>query len=291
MKTTKRLIRRFAKIGIRLFPERFQSLKEEIVQSNLSIIFETYVGKMLLYSMIAFVLALIYLTIGMYIFFGLPIWLALASGFIVALAVAFAVFTAFYYYPYHILSSRRRSIEANLPFAVNHLSAIATSGVPPHIAFQLLTDVHEYGEAANEAKRIVRNIEVFGMDVVTAIKEVANRTPSMEFKQILNGIVSTISTGGNLTRYLDNSAHEALADYRLKREKYLATLSTYADFYTAVLIAAPLFFISILSVMALIGGQLFGLSIPTAMSLGIYLLIPVLNILFILFIHFTQPAV
>ena len=80
-------------------------------------------------------------------------------------------------------------------------------------------------------------------------------------------------------------------DYRLKREKYLQTLSTYADFYTATLIAAPLFFISILSVMALIGGQVFGLSIPMTMRLGIYLLIPLLNTIFILFVHYTQPSV
>jgi uncharacterized membrane protein len=58
-----------------------------------------------------------------------------------------------------------------------------------------------------------------------------------------------------------------------------------------VLIAAPLFFISILSVMSMIGGELFGMSIPMAMNMGIYVLIPLLNILFVLFIHFTQPSI
>jgi len=94
-----------------------------------------------------------------------------------------------------------------------------------------------------------------------------------------------------LIQYLKNSAKEALFNYRLKREHYLSTLSTYADLYTAVMIAAPLFFISILSVMSLIGGKLMGMQITDAMKIGVYGVMPMLNILFILFLHFTQPRV
>jgi len=71
----------------------------------------------------------------------------------------------------------------------------------------------------------------------------------------------------------------------------MQTLSTYADFYTAVLIAAPLFFVSVLSVMSLVGGSVFGLSIPNAMRIGVYAMIPLMNIMFILFIHYTQPTI
>ena len=80
-------------------------------------------------------------------------------------------------------------------------------------------------------------------------------------------------------------------DYRMKREKYLTTLSTYADFYTALLIAAPLFFISTLSVMSLVGGQVMGMSINAAMKLGVYVFMPLLNMLFLLFLQLTQPKI
>ena len=122
------------------------------------------------------------------------------------------------------------------------------------------------------------------------MKNVADRTPSAEFKQFLYGVVAMTETGGELKIYMENSAKEALVDYRLKRERYQQVVSTYADFYTAILIAAPLFFISVLSIMSLIGGQVLGMDIPTAMKLGVYLVLPLLNISFILFIHFTQPA-
>ena len=91
-------------------------------------------------------------------------------------------------------------------------------------------------------------MDIFGMDITSAVRNVADRTPSQKFKQFLVGIVSTIETGGDLKKYLETTAKEALFEYKLKREKYLQTPSTYADFYTAVLIAAPLFFVSILSI-------------------------------------------
>jgi flagellar protein FlaJ len=103
--------------------------------------------------------------------------------------------------------------------------------------------------------------------------------------------VSIIETGGDLSKFLENASKEALFDYKLKRESYLQTLSMYADIYTAVLIAAPLFFVSVLSIMALVGGQVLGLDVPTALRLGIYGIIPIMNIAFLAFIHYTQPAV
>lgn len=288
-KSYKNIVKFFARIGIRFFPHRFQRLKREILQSSLAIVFETYLGRMLFIAFLSFLI--VFLSLFLTMMFTAPFWFSFITAFVLAVISSVATLLIFYLYPINLLTSRKNSIDANLPFAMNHMGAIAASGVPPHVMFKLLTDVHEYGEIANEAKAIVRNVEAFGMDITSAIRQVASRTPSAEFRQFLNGVSSTIATGGDLRRYIENAAKEALADYKLKRERYLSTLSTYADFYTAVLIAAPLFFISILSVMAIIGGQLFGMSIPVAMNLGIYILLPILNIAFIAFIHFTQPPV
>ncbi|MFB6215875.1 MAG: hypothetical protein ABEJ72_02765, partial [Candidatus Aenigmatarchaeota archaeon] len=95
----------------------------------------------------------------------------------------------------------------------------------------------------------------------------------------------------NLEDYLNVESEQAMFDYKLKREKYLKSLSTYADFYTAVLIAAPLFLIAILAVMNMVGGEVGGMNINDLMRLGIYVGIPIMNTGFIAFIHFTQPKV
>lgn len=287
----KDLIHTFSRFGNKYLKSYLHPIKEEIEESNLNIVYEVYAGKMLLFTFLFFIMLTVYIFL-IFLFIGnFSLVFSLASGFIAGIAMAFVVITIFHSYPFQIINNKKRSIEANLPFAMNHMAAIAASGVPPYVMFKLLTGIREYGEIANICSIIIRNIDVFGMDTVIAVKQVADRSPQEELKQFLYGFISTITTGGDLKKYLKNTARDALFNYRLKRERYLTTLATYADFYTAVLIAAPLFFVSILSVMSMIGGQIFGMSIPLAMQMGVYILIPLLNVSFLMFIHFTQPAI
>ena len=282
-------VRFLGTLGTKYFSNYFVTLKEEITKSNLAILYEMYIGRMLFFSISSFLASVIGITIVFMYLIRIPFIFAFISGLIGAATTSVIVLFLSYSYPFHQLTTKKTSIESNMPFAISHMSAIASSGVPPFVVFRLLMDVKEYGEISYEFRRIVRNTELFGMDIISSIKNVADRTPSTSFRQFLYGIVSTINSGGDLKAFLEGSGKDALFDYRLKREKYLQTLSTYADFYTAVLIAAPLFFVSILSIMSLIGGQVLGLSIPTAMRLGIYVLIPAMNTAFLLFIHYTQP--
>jgi len=285
----KSLIRFFAKFGLKHFSGYLDPIKKEIEQSDLKIVYETYVGKMFLFSFLSAILIFDYMFFLLSFIAKTSISTAIVGAILVGVISFFLVLTIFHSYPFQKITRKKASIEANLPFAVNHMAAIVGGGVPPYLMFKLLQDIKEYGEIATEAGTIARNVEVFGMDITQAIRQVADTTPSPEFKQILLEIISIIKTGGSLEQFLKNIAKEALFDYRLRRERYLSTLSTYADFYTAVLIAAPLFFVSILSVMSLIGGKIAGMSIPDAMKVGIYGLLPLLNIVFILFLHFTQP--
>ncbi len=194
-------------------------------------------------------------------------------------------------YPYQKAISRKRSIDANLPFALNHMAAIASSGVPTYVMFNLLATFKEYGEISAESKKIVRNVDTFGLSITSSIQQVSERTPSKNFKQLLEGIKAAIETGGDLKKFLNDQAKDSLFDYRIRREKYMELLATYADFYTALLIAAPLFLISILTVMNMIGGALGGTSIESIMVLGIFVALPLINIAFLSFIHMTQPEV
>ncbi len=286
-----KIVIKLANFGLKKFPEYFEPLEEILRLADMKVLFEVYVGRMILFSILTFFSVFLSLTTMLSLIFHVPLWMSLPGSLALGVAGAGLLLFFFHSYPYQILSKKKASIENNLPFALNHMSAIAAAGVPPSIIFKLLSTVKEYGEITNESKKIIRNMETFGMDMISAIKEVADRTPSRKFKEFLYSMISIIETGGDLKRFLKGVTRDALFEYRLRRERYLSTLSTYADFYTAILIAAPLFFIAILSVMSMIGGTIYGFSIIDLMKLGIYVFIPLLNIVFILFIHMTQPAV
>lgn len=285
------MIRTLGMWGSRKFSRQFSSLKKLFIESNLNVLFEIFVGKMILAAIVAFAVSVVSSFILFTTIMDMPLVFTMVASILTGLVVSGFSMLAFYSYPFHIISSRRTSIEANMPFAINHMAAISGSGVPPFVIFKLLSTTKEYGEVAKESERVVKNIDILGMDIVSALRNVADRTTSKDFKQFLYGFVSNVETGGDLRKYLENSGKDAMFDYKIKREKYMKTLSTYADIYTAVLIAAPLFFISILSVMSLLGGTIGGLDIPSVMRLGVYILIPVLNIAFLMFLQYTQPKV
>ncbi|MCK4714443.1 MAG: type II secretion system F family protein [Candidatus Aenigmarchaeota archaeon] len=137
---------------------------------------------------------------------------------------------------------------------------------------------------------MVRNIKTFGMSSVSAVNSVAEITPSPAFKQVLTGISSTIAKGGNLSGFLKEMSSKNLFDYRIKREQHVKTLATYADIYTAVMIAAPLMMLAVLVMMNVVGGDIFGLTIPDTIGLMTYVLVPLMNIGFLAFLQMNSPG-
>jgi len=77
-------------------------------------------------------------------------------------------------------------------------------------------------------------------------------------------------------------------DYRIRRNKYVQQLTIYADFYTALLIAAPLIFVIMLPTLSIMQGTMFGFGIKELINLGLILLV-ILNIGFLIFLQLTQP--
>jgi flagellar protein FlaJ len=285
----------YKKIAIKLFgwlpkkyPEITKSLKSTIPKSGLTISTKNYVSIVSLLTFTVYLLSLMILMVLNLIVLSLNIFLMISTIIFIPLLIGAVVFIFGFFYPHQKVLSRGRNIDSNLPFAIAHMGAIAASGIPPSAIFKLLSKFKEYGVLSEEMQKIVRNIEAFGLDPMSAMKEVAKRTPSGKFKQLLLGLVSTIESGGDLKTYLKNAGEQSVFRWRMKREKYLQQLSTYAEFYTGLLIAAPLFIISLFSVMYMIQPELGGFDILQIMKISIYALIPLLNLGFLAFLQATQ---
>ena len=60
------------------------------------------------------------------------------------------------------MNYRARSINTNIPFAINHIYAISSAGVPPQKIFNLISEEDDYGELSVEIKKINTYIEILG---------------------------------------------------------------------------------------------------------------------------------
>jgi len=290
-RTTKSAANIFFGGFVKISPAYFEPLKEAIAISDMNIIPESYVGIVSAIAFSAAFSAALIVAVASSVF-GIGFLWTLLGMLIFPVLFFLIAFTIGYTYPFQRVNAKKQNINTNLPFAINHMAAIASSGVSPEKAFEMMAQFEEYGAVSTESKNLVRQINVFGKDILNSIRFIAMRTPSKEFKELLYGILSIIETGGNMKDYLNEMSQLALFNYKLARKKYIETLSTYADIYTAILIAAPLFLVSILAVMNIIpGSAIAGLSIEDFMRMGVYILIPGLNMGFLLFISYTQPDV
>lgn len=270
------------------YPEILKMVDYTIPKSGMSISPKNYISFIFLSVFICYFISLAATSILFFTVFKFDILISFLSVVFIPFIIAILIFVAGIFYPYQKTQSRGNSIATNLPFALSHMGAIASSGVPPTAIFKLLAEFKEYDVLAEEMGKIVRNIDVFGFDPISAMREVAKRTPSEKFKQLLLGIATTIESGGDLKTYLKNAGEQSLFTWRTKRQKYLEQLSAYAEFYTGLLIAAPLFLISLFSVMYMIQPQLGGFDILQLMKISIYLVVPSLNIGFLVFLQLTQ---
>ena len=267
----------------------FGVLKTYLLASDMKILLRSWVSMLLMTSLMVFLVSVAGVLMAQLVF---QLDTVSFIYYLMFMPIFFSSFSFLFFYVYPIQKSKNisKSIENNLPFALAHMNAIASSGIPPEFMFELLTNFKEYGAIAIQSENIIKNIKGFGMSSVDSLNNVAKRTPSPAFRQVLTGISSTIEKGGDLTSFLEEMSEKALFEYRLKREKFLKTLSSYADIYTAFLITAPLLMLSALVMMSIVGGSVLGLTVSDILFLITWLVIPSMNVAFLAFVHLTYPG-
>jgi flagellar protein FlaJ len=268
----------------------FAFVKNSLPKADIKIAYRSFMSMVILLSVITYIATVVALILALSI---IPISFLMRMMYILFVPVLTALtsFFIFCFYPYQKASTRRKNIESGLPFVLTHMGAIAESGVPPYVIFKLISEFKEYGEISREMGKIVRNIEVFGLNPLSAVREVADKTPSESFKQLLMGFITTTESGGNIKIFLKSAGDQALFEWRIKREKFLQQLSAYAEFYTGILIAAPLFIIALFAVMNMISPTLSGYNILDLMKLSIYILVPVMNAVFLIFLKGVEVEI
>jgi flagellar protein FlaJ len=151
--------------------------------------------------------------------------------------------------------TRARDINAKLPYALNYLSTMASAGAPPEQIFASLGDQPIYGGVADEAALITRDVELLGLDIVTALARASDRASSVRLQDMLQGAITALTSGGDLRTYFANKAEQYLQDNRQEQKHFLENLGVLAESFVTVVVAAPLFLLVILSVMTTMGGS------------------------------------
>jgi flagellar protein FlaJ len=271
------------------FVNLFESLKPDLLKADLGLTLLEYVYAMFFSILLFFIIEFPLVTIITSIILQ-DIILAVLFSFTLNIVIVLIVFFIFYTYPSMAAGKRKKDIETSLPFATTYMATVANSGAPPITMFKVISQFQEYGEVSKESEKIYRDVEAFGMDLVGAIRKTADRTPSEELKELLWGLDTVLTSGGNVSDFLHEKSRLFIAEYGRRLQQYSRTLSLLIEIYLTLILVGSVFFIIITALMSVLGGGGMGTYLFFIQFLVIFIVLPFVSIGFIFLIKSIAPT-
>lgn len=288
----------FSKFSISLLDKKmFETLKRDLMKTNLQFILPSYISVILFTTLLSTIVALFLFIFFLFFNIGteFPIITMLTENigarflkvFWILFLVPIATFLFVYFYPSLERKSIGNRIDQELPFATIHMAAISGSMIEPSKIFSIIISTKEYPYLEKEFTKLINEVNIYGYDLVTALRNTSFKSPSKKLTELFNGLATTINSGGDLPEFFDKRAQSLLFEYRIEREKYTKSAETFMDIYISVVIAAPMILMLLLMMMRISG---LGISLSTTMITLIMVLgVSVINIIFLTFLHLRQP--
>lgn len=241
-----------------------QDLEDDLIKAHIRMRPEEYLATAwMTITFLAVASAVLALVFG--ILFGVVLGLDIVTLLVLLVAIAgiplLMGYIVFFGFPGGILyrgkpasaaKKRARKIDARITSAMSFISAMASADVPVDVIFKELSRQPVYGEVAKEAEWVTRDTELLGLDILTALKRGAGRSPSPKMQDFLQGVVTTSTSGGQLKPYFLLKAEQYEKEDKLEMRKKMETLGMLAEAFVTVVVAFPLFLVVIMAIMALI---------------------------------------
>ena len=273
----------------RFFP-LFKDVDANLRRSGMKISFGAYVSLSIFASLLAAISLFALIPISLVFLLHLPFIPSLLFGVGAGLFAGALTLIGFYAYPIYRADTLKRRLEGGLPFTAGYMAILAGADVPPDHIFRSLAQVGTSLAVSDEARTIVRDVELFGFDIISALESASSRTPSTTFKALLEGLIATVHTGGSLVNYLTDKSRQFMKLRRIALTQLSDIFGVLAEFYVTVLVAGPLILVVMLSVMAMLGGGGMGLLDPhLLLHLLTYLGIPSGSLAFLIILDLFCP--
>lgn len=204
--------------------------------------------------------------------FGGAVWLGLLGG--------ATVYSLRWYNLSRKARERRILIDESFVRTVAFVYALSRSGMLfPEIMRSVARNRKAFGETAEEFNVAVKQMDIFGADVITALEQTAEWTPSEQFADFVKNFTTVLKSGKEIPDYLHGQYEEAQRERGENQEQLLEFFTALGEAYVAVLVAGPLFLVAILTIFGLLfGGQY------TLLQFMVYFAIPAGNLGFIAYL-------
>jgi flagellar protein FlaJ len=253
------------------------SFKDYLERAKIKIYPETYVSLMFFVALLTIPISAIAIAI-LFLYGFLPI--------IFLVPIPFYVMIGFLFTPISRAGERASNLEREMPFAAAYISVMASGGIAPYTSFKRLSEVELMPSMSYESREIIRDVEIFGIDPLTAIENAAKKSPLDVFKDFLAGYASTVIIGGDIGHFLERKAEDIFKARAMRVKAAAERLGMLLETFIIVMVLMSLCFYILFSVESIYS---MGVSLSSGIILYTYLFTPMLSLLFIYLAHSMQP--
>lgn len=220
-------------------------------KADISMLYQEYYSMVLMNMIIGFLVSFVS---SLVLYFLIPNeWTALLM-LLLSCLIPVMIGMVYIQLPSSKAKSRGKNLDRYLPYVANFINTMSAAGISPSEIFGTLSGIDLYGEVQKEAKKITTEIELMGIDAITALKHAVEISPSKKFAEFIQGIIGVIQSGSELAPYFDRCVNNYMFDDLDQRKKGLESLAIMAESFVVTVVAFPLFLVIIISIMGLTSG-------------------------------------
>jgi flagellar protein FlaJ len=181
---------------------------------------------------------------------------------------------------------RASALEREMPFAATYITVMASGGIPPYMSFKRLTDVELLPAMRKEARSLIRDVEIFGVDPLSALENAAKSNPLDIFRDFVSGYASTVIIGGDVIHFLETKAQDIFRTRSLRVKAAAERLGMLLESFIIIMVLMSLCFYILFSVESIYST---GMDMGSGVIMYTYIFTPLLSVVFIYLAHGMQP--
>jgi len=266
----------FGNVATKFLSNVFE-FKGQLEKAGMRIYSETYVSMMFFAALVTLPVTIISLIL---LFFTKLIPLI----FLVPLPVYIMI--VFMITPSMKAGERASALEREMPFASAYITVMATGGISPYMSIKRLSKVDLMPGMQREAREIMRDVEIFGIDPLSALEHASETHPLDIYRDFVSGYASTVITGGDISHFLEEKTHDIFKARSMRIKAAAERLGMLLESFIIVVVLMSLCFYILFSVDAIYST---GISMYSSLLMYTFIFAPMLSIIFIYLAHDMQP--
>ena len=146
----------------------FRDLDSNLQSAGLKVTFKAYVSLTVFATILTSFVALAIIPCLLIFVFNVQLLPAILFGVGGSLLTSAFSLIGFYVYPIYRADKVRRELEDELPFVTGYMAILTSAGVSPEKIFYSLSNLSVPITVSIEAKNVVRDVNLFGLDIISA---------------------------------------------------------------------------------------------------------------------------